>query len=379
MRREYLFIFFIITLGACSSAAKKQEEGWEITIKGKVSFPQPNSEIVIKELRPDKQITFEDTIKVKGNYTYEKKIRIKEPGYYQINFFKRQIVTVVLDKRNLEVNVDGNDPAGFYEVKGSPDQELLLKLQTFIKEAQTSPEAEAIETEFQEASQKNNGGKILALQERYQGMMDKAYDKAAQVLMQQPPSLGLINMLQNSQEFDRDKYFSVYVNAADKFRKEWPANYYSKEFVKYVNLLKKTAIGQPAPEISLPDPSGKLVTLSSYRGKYVLVDFWAKWCGPCRKENPNLVKAYKEFKGKGFTILGVSLDRDKADWLKAIQDDGLVWTQISDLKFWASQAAVDYNVTAIPFSILVDPKGIIIAKNLRGNSLRTKLNEVLPK
>jgi peroxiredoxin len=377
MKSTYRITILAIILAACSGAPRKQEEGWEVTIRGKVGYPQMNTPIVIRELRQDRPTTFEDTIQMKGNYTFEKKIRIKEPGYYQLNFFKRQFVTVILDKSNLEVNVDGNDPDGFYEVKGSPDQELLRQLQAYLRDAQGSEEAKALESEFQLAARNNDEAKIMELREKYQAVVDKAYDQSAAFLVQQPPSLGLINLLQNGRDLDRDKYFDVYLTSADKFRKEWPDNYYAKEFVQYVEVLKKTAIGQPAPEISLPDPSGKLVTLSSFRGKFVFVDFWAKWCGPCRKENPNLVKAYRSFKGKDFEILGVSLDRNREDWLKTIQDDGLTWTNISDLKFWNSQAARDYNLSAIPYSVLVDPQGIIVAKNLRGPALSRKLKEVL--
>lgn len=141
--------------------------------------------------------------------------------------------------------------------------------------------------------------------------------------------------------------------------------------------LKVTALGSIAPDFSQKDVDGKSISLSSFRGKYVLVDFWASWCGPCRQENPNVVRAFNRFKDKNFTILGVSLDKSKSSWLHAIKNDQLNWTQVSDLKGWLNEVAQRYNITSIPQNFLLDPQGRIIGKNLREEALINKLEEVL--
>jgi peroxiredoxin len=146
---------------------------------------------------------------------------------------------------------------------------------------------------------------------------------------------------------------------------------------KRVEVLKKVAVGQIAPDFTQNDPEGHPLSLSSLRGNYLLIDFWAAWCGPCRRENPNIVAAYHKFHDRGFDILGVSLDDSREAWMNAIEADGLVWHQVSDVRGWGNEAAQLYGIASIPSSLLLDPEGRIIAKNLRGEELHDKLAELL--
>ena len=152
---------------------------------------------------------------------------------------------------------------------------------------------------------------------------------------------------------------------------------YVKDLDGIIKQLENVQIGKVAPEFSLPDTVGVSVSLSDFRGKYVLLDFWASWCPPCRRENPNVVKAFNEYKDKNFTIVGISLDKDKSKWMKAIADDNLAWTHLSDLKYWDSEIPALYGVRGIPANVLLDPDGVIVAKNITGEDLHKKLKEVI--
>lgn len=149
-----------------------------------------------------------------------------------------------------------------------------------------------------------------------------------------------------------------------------------KAFKNQLKTRRLASIGDVAPEVVLPDMEGKTVSLSSFKGKYVFLDFWASWCGPCRQENPFLVSTYRKYRSQHFEIVGVSLDKNRQDWLKAVKDDQLSWVQLSDLKAWGTAAATDYGIIGVPQNYLISPEGVIIAKNLRGEELEKMLAEL---
>ena len=229
--------------------------------------------------------------------------------------------------------------------------------------------------EYAAAEQKKDAKKIAEIQQRFETESQGMVAKVKKMLPEMGTSLATLfatNFLNPEVEF------TILDSLAKRFEKERPNMKQAQTFVGNVKRIRGVPVGDVAPEITLNSPEGTPVSLSSLRGKYVLLDFWASWCGPCRQENPNVVRVYNKFKDKGFTVYSVSLDKEKTNWLKAIEKDGLAWpTHVSDLKYWQSIAAQTYGVNGIPATFLLDKEGRVIAKNLRGEALEQKLAEVL--
>ncbi len=371
----FLFLFAVTTL-ACQTKADDRKEAVAkegFTITGKVKNPQAGSKVVLNVLGKQGFQPVDSAAVGKDN-TFTFQGSTAEPKFYMLNFYDLQQVLVILRNNDkITVDVDGNNPNGAFTLKGSKEVEQLEKVLKVQQNFQAK--SAELQADFQKAAMKKDDKAKDNIQSRFFAMQKEQNEELKKLITQGGPTLAswyATNALNPEEEY------AFLAPLAPQFEKAFPNSEYIKDFSAKVAQYKNAVqVGQAAPDITLSSPEGKPVSLSSLRGKYVLIDFWASWCGPCRQENPNVVKMYNKFKGKNFEIFGVSLDREKEKWTQAIAQDGLSWVHVSDLKFWESAGAQSYGVRSIPATFLLDPTGKVIAKNLRGQALEAKLAEIL--
>ncbi|SEW19480.1 TlpA disulfide reductase family protein [Chitinophaga arvensicola] len=385
MKKYLLWISAAAFLAGCAG----QTEKGEFKIEGHLSN-LPLGPVLLEELTLD-NVKVVDSTNVKdasGKFTL--KGMVPEQGLYRVRFENGKFILLALDAGDMkidgdvdkleDVKISGSEPTAELQqfmsdiskqsIALTEEMRKLDSLHAVVPDSVFKPQVES----FQKKEKEFENGFFL--------MADKTKNPATAVFA--------ISQVRNGEEIVAHK--QVITNLTKRF----PKNTLVKSMTDKIAELEKgnqqaanqgdaaggeepsaIKVGQVAPDFTLPDPSGKMISLNSFRGKYVLVDFWASWCGPCRQENPNVVKAYQQYKGKNFTILGVSLDKTKDKWQEAIKQDGLAWSHVSDLKFWDSKVVPLYGLNAIPTNFLLDPQGKVIASNLRGPALEAKLQEVL--
>lgn len=346
------------------------------TLTGKLTNLPFGTSVYLDYLTPTNLVA-KDTASIDkdGNFAFTHPF--EEMGYYRVRINNKNFVNLILKKgENPVLTADGTNLMGTYNIEGSEDSEKLRK---FNLAYQVNAQ---IQDSLGRLYQQNPSDQqqFVELQIASQNALAKMNNYFKSIIDEDPGSLVSLAAVQM---MDAETNFELYKKVDDAIQNKLPNSIYAQEFHAKVKKMSVLANGSEAPDITLNDANGNPISLSSLRGKVVLVDFWASWCKPCRIENPNVVEAYKKFNKKGFEVFSVSLDgmqqqpNPKQDWLNAIEKDNLIWkNHVSDLKGWNSSVVPLYNISGIPFAVLLDREGRIIAKNLRGEELHNKLAEL---
>ncbi len=381
MKKIIFFALASFVMYACSNSGSNNPSGFEI--KGKLSNSKGESIYLEKLSQTGVAAVDSATINEEGEFVmnhYSPSI-----GFYRLRINESNFAMLVLDSaQKVSVTADARDLGNSFKSEGSPETTLFSEYNTLAQGQKTR--TDSLENIFRTAMVTLKLDSLRAdslskeLQKPYENMVSQYSEIVAKKIMGNSNSFASIMAIQ---QLRPEQYLEVY-KALDKgLTEKYPNNKDIQSFHAMVQqtemMVAKTEaikVGAEAPELILPTKDNKDLALSSFRGKIVLIDFWASWCAPCRKELPNVKRVYEKYKNKGFEILGVSLDKDRDTWLEAIDKEGLKWPQVSDLKFWQSEACQTYAVQSIPYTVLVDKEGKIIATDLRGADLDKKLAEI---
>ncbi len=365
-----MFLYLLaLTAFSCQQAEEKEKEfDGSVTISGNLKNA-PSGMVLLSKFVDDRSEVI-DTIKVDGSGEFQYPFPNEGANFYDLNLMDKKAVRLALHEEDVNIAYDFQDENSLV-IEGSEDSKNMLKVGELVEDYQAK--INELNTSYYEAMTRKDQDAVTDIQNKAINLEADHGEKVKEVIKEMDDSfasLAAIGMLNPKNDFQ------FMDSLIEKLNGKYPNNKMISTLMQQLDDMRVLSIGQMAPEISLPNPDGTVVNLSDLRGKYVLIDFWAAWCKPCREENPNVVRLYNEYNDKGFEVFGVSLDRTKEAWVKAIEDDALTWTHVSDLKYFNSEAAATYQINAIPATYMVDPEGKIIAKDLRGPSLENKLKEL---
>jgi thiol-disulfide isomerase/thioredoxin len=379
--KNFIILLIIIFFASCGNNKSHEENKSTFELKGKLS--NTNGEQLYLDKMTSSGVIVVDTANLNENGEFSFLKAKPSLGFYRVRLTESNFAMLVLDStQKAMLTGDARDLGNTFNVEGSPDSKLFRDVNETAK--RSYQRRDSLMRSYEAYANLNKGNKTKI--EEFGRQAEQEFNAEARrlnnylldVIKRNPASLVAIIALQQLQpELSEDEYISYYKEVDEALTKKYPDSDQTKNFHNKVEGMLQAMIGSAAPDFTFDTPDGKKLSPSSFKGKYVLLDFWASWCGPCRAESPNMVNMYKKFHPKGLEILSVSLDDNRDKWLAAIQKDKLEWNHVSDLAGWQSAAVKLYNIIGIPQTYLLDKEGKIIAKGLRAEGLEAKLGEVI--